>query len=240
MLAGGGILALDPALLERMTSVFTRLDTSSEMRLAFWESTVAMIADHPFLGIGWGAYWMVYPLYDFYMQGAAGTTIKIVHAHNMYLNYAAEIGIIGALAFFWFFFGTLVTALRTRFLTLEEIEREAQAGRAPQPTDLSPESGIDEELRAVHESVAARTEAPAWNWAAFRAEVSHWEERRLASGFALGIGLALVSIALNGLTDDLLFNIPSSMLMWMLAAAAASLSLVSKREQAATRKEQQT
>lgn len=240
VLVGGGILALDPALLERMTSVFTRLDTSSEMRLAFWESTVAMIADHPFLGIGWGAYWMVYPLYDFYMQGAAGTTIKIVHAHNMYLNYAAEIGIIGALAFFWFFFGTLVTALRTRFLTPEEIEREAQAGRAPQPTDLSPESGIDEELRAVHESIAVRTEAPAWNWEAFRVEVSHWEERRLASGFALGIGLALVSIALNGLTDDLLFNIPSSMLMWMLAATAASLSFVSKREQAATRKEQQT
>lgn len=174
------------------------------------------------------------------MQGAAGTTIKIVHAHNMYLNYAAEIGIIGALAFFWFFFGTLVTALRMRFLTPEEIEREAQAGRAPQPTDLSSESGIDEELRAVHESIAVRTEVPAWNWAAFRAEVSHWEERRLASGFVLGIGLALVSIALNGLTDDLLFNIPSSMLMWMLAAAAASLSLVSKREQAVTRKEQRT
>lgn len=237
VLAGGAILALDPALLERLTSVFTRLDTSSEMRLAFWESTVAMIADHPFLGIGWGAYWMVYPLYDFYMQGAAGTTIKIVHAHNMYLNYAAEIGIVGALAFFWFFFGTMVTALRTRFLTPEELAQRAQEKRAPLPTDLSAESSIDEELRAVSESVAASAEAPSWGWADFRAEITHWEERRFASGLALGIGLAFLSMALNGLTDDLLFNIPSSMLMWMLAAWAACLSLVSRREQEELEKE---
>lgn len=239
VLVGGGILALDPALWERLTSVFTKMDTSSEMRLAFWESTAAMIADHPFLGIGWGAYWMVYPLYDFYMQGAAGTTIKIVHAHNMYLNYAAEIGIIGALAFFWFFFGTLVTALRTHFLTPEEITRRAQERRAPQPTDLSPESSIDEELRSVSESVAPAETPPTWRWSALLADVTHWEERRLSSGLALGIGLAFLSIALNGLTDDLLFNIPSSMLMWMLAALAAGLSLVSKREQEDLGKEAQ-
>lgn len=106
------LFALDPMLYERITSVFTKVDTSTEMRLAFWESTVAMIQDHPFLGIGWGAYWMVYPEYDFYLQGA---NVLIVHAHNIYLNYMAEIGIPGAVAFFWFFFGTMVMALRTHF-----------------------------------------------------------------------------------------------------------------------------
>lgn len=48
------LFAVDPMLYERITSVFTKVDTSTEMRLAFWESTVAMIQDHPFLGIGWG------------------------------------------------------------------------------------------------------------------------------------------------------------------------------------------
>ena len=48
------LFVLDPMLYERITSVFTKVDTSTEMRLAFWESTVAMIQDHPFLGIGWG------------------------------------------------------------------------------------------------------------------------------------------------------------------------------------------
>ena len=89
----------------------------------------------------------------------------------------------------------------------------------------------------MSESVAASAEAPSWSWADFRAEITHWEERRFASGLALGIGLAFLSMALNGLTDDLLFNIPSSMLMWMLAAWAACLSLVSRREQEELEKE---
>ena len=113
LVAGGVLLLADSALYGRLASVFTSMDTSSEMRLAFWEATVAMIQDHPFLGIGWGAYWMVYPEYDFYMQGAP---IKIVHAHNIYLNYMAEIGIAGAVAFFWYFFGTMRLCLGAKIL----------------------------------------------------------------------------------------------------------------------------
>ena len=161
LVVGGAILALDPALMERLSSVFTKVDTSSEMRLALWESTSAMIQDHPFLGIGWGAYWMVYPEYDFYLQGAA---VRIVHAHNLYLNYAAEIGIAGALSFLWYFFGTMLMALRSKV-------QEASG---------------------------------------------------LLQGLMLGVGLAIFSVALNGLTDDVLFNIPSSMLLWLLCALAAA------------------
>ena len=232
IVVGGAILLFDQTLLERLLSVFTKMDTSSEMRLAFWESTLAMIEDHPFLGIGWGAYYLVYPLYDFYMQGAAGTTITIVHAHNMYLNYAAEIGILGALAFCWFFFGTLVTALRTRFLSQEELEQQAAAKREALPTDLSADNALDEELKQVHEGL--KENAPQhWTWQDFRAEVSTWDGQQLLSGLSLGIGLAFLSIALNGLTDDLLFNIPSSMLMWLLAALAGVLALASREQEAA-------
>jgi putative inorganic carbon (HCO3(-)) transporter len=82
--------------IERFASVFDPTDTSATMRLAMWQSTLSMIADKPFLGIGWGAYWMVYPHYDFFIHNP---NIKILHAHNMYLNIAAEIGIPGFLAF---------------------------------------------------------------------------------------------------------------------------------------------
>lgn len=185
------LFVLDPMLYERITSVFTKVDTSTEMRLAFWESTVAMIQDHPFLGIGWGAYWMVYPEYDFYLQGA---NVLIVHAHNIYLNYMAEIGIPGAVAFFWFFFGTMIMALRTHF--------PADTGAAEQTTPFG------------------KYQMPfRWNrlW-------HDWKEHDILAGLSLGIGLAVLSVALNGLTDDLLFNIPSSMLLWMLAALAGALS----------------
>lgn len=160
-------LTLDPLLMDRLTSALLAADTSSEMRLALWESTVDMIFDHSLLGIGWGAYWLVYPQYDFYINDAA---VKIVHAHNMYLNLAAEIGIFGALAYFWTFFGTLGIALRRGAAT-----------------------------------PFVRT-------------------------FRTGAALALLSVALGGLTDDVVFNMPTSMLLWMLLALMAASGEMSKED----------
>jgi putative inorganic carbon (HCO3(-)) transporter len=92
------------------------MDTSSEMRLAFWESTIAMILDHPLLGIGWGSYFMVYPNYDYYMQG---NFIKIVHAHNMYLNFMAEIGLFGFASYMVCFFGVIYKAFKAQVMKLD-------------------------------------------------------------------------------------------------------------------------
>ena len=155
IVAVAGVLALDPVLLERMQTAFLVADTSSEMRIAMWESTVQMIMDHPLLGIGWGAYWMVYPLYDTYIVDGS---VILVHAHNIYLNYWAEIGLVGGTAFLWYFFKTMGLALFNKRVLPD----------------------------------------------------------KLMEGLLLGLGLSLVSVALNGLTDDVLFNIPSSMLLWML------------------------
>ena len=107
---GAALLIADPVLADRLMSVFTKMDTSMEMRLALWESSVAMIMDHPLLGIGWGSFLKVYPEYDFYINNAA---TEMFHAHNLYLHYAAEIGVIGAAAYFWYFFGTMFTAFRS-------------------------------------------------------------------------------------------------------------------------------
>jgi putative inorganic carbon (HCO3(-)) transporter len=214
-----GLLVVDPVLYERLSSVFTKVDTSSEMRLAFWESTVAMIQDHPFLGIGWGAYWMVYPEYDFYLQGA---DIRIVHAHNWYLNYAAEIGIPGMLSFVWLFFGSLFLTLQQKFLPPKSLTP------APTPFDYNEDAAADVELKKVADSVqteAERPEVPLWQ------DFCHWTDWHLLGGTALGLGLALISVALNGFTDDLLFNIPSSMLLWMLFAFIAAVAELNQSEE---------
>ena len=214
-----GLLVVDPVLYERLSSVFTKVDTSSEMRLAFWESTVAMIQDHPFLGIGWGAYWMVYPEYDFYLQGA---DIRIVHAHNWYLNYAAEIGIPGMLSFVWLFFGSLFLTLQQKFLPPKSLTP------APTPFDYNEDAAADVELKKVADSVQVEEEAPEvplWQ------DFCHWTDWHLLGGAALGLGLALISVALNGFTDDLLFNIPSSMLLWMLFAFIAAVAELNPSEE---------
>nr|WP_239476366.1 O-antigen ligase family protein [Megamonas rupellensis] len=110
------LLLSDATLVDRMTSIFTKMDTSSEMRLAFWESTIAMILDHPLLGIGWGSYFMVYPNYDYYMQG---NFIKIVHAHNMYLNFMAEIGLFGFASYMVCFFGVIYKTFKAQVMKLD-------------------------------------------------------------------------------------------------------------------------
>lgn len=156
---GAGLIFIDTSITERFLSAFDASDSSSQMRMGLWESTFAMIVEHPLLGIGWGAYWMVYPYYDFFVQNA---DVRIVHAHNMYLNIAAETGVFGLAAFSVNFFGHMHLAL-SRFYRRQD---------------------------------------------------------RFLNGLLCGIGLALISIAVNGLTDYVLFNIELSMLFWLLCAVA--------------------
>ncbi len=106
---------------ERIISIFNPADTSSTLRIALWESTIMMITDRPLLGSGWGSYWLVYPQYDFFIQNAETT---IFHAHNMYLNIAAEIGIPGLLFFLAIIFGHI----RAGWTVLRTVEDPALAG----------------------------------------------------------------------------------------------------------------
>lgn len=90
----------------RLLSIFSSsgADTSVSMRLEMWEAAVKMTLDHPFLGIGWGRFKYVYPVYNELIQEAG---ITIFHAHNMFLNILAETGIIGSIFCWWFYFGNL-------------------------------------------------------------------------------------------------------------------------------------
>lgn len=103
------VMAGHDVVMERLMSIANPTDTSSTLRIALWESTLAMISHNPFLGIGWGAYALVYPEYDFFVLDA-GT--KIFHAHNMYLHIAAEIGIPGLLTFLGLMGGHAAVAFR--------------------------------------------------------------------------------------------------------------------------------
>lgn len=94
---------------ERFLSLFSGEDTSTLLRFALWESTELMIEQHPFFGIGWGAYFKAYPDYDFYV---GNPTVIIYHAHNMYLSILAEVGIPGGLCYIALIFGHLLHAVR--------------------------------------------------------------------------------------------------------------------------------
>ena len=89
--------------------------------MALWESTWGMISDHPLTGVGWGAYQFVYPQYDFFIQNP--DTI-IFHAHNLYLNIAAELGLPGIA----FFLLALATHLAIAFQVLHRTKSVERRG----------------------------------------------------------------------------------------------------------------
>lgn len=93
-----GVAAQD-AFMARLLSIrgmFHSADSSVALRWALWESTLAMIEEHPWLGLGWGSYRFVYPEYDFFVQNP---DVIIYHGHNTLLSLAAEIGIPGMICF---------------------------------------------------------------------------------------------------------------------------------------------
>jgi len=61
--------------------------------LALWSAEVMLFSSHPILGVGYGN---SPPLYNAFL-GSNGP--DVLHAHNMYLQFLAEMGIVGFLVF---------------------------------------------------------------------------------------------------------------------------------------------
>ena len=323
----GLIIYSDITFMQRILSIFTETTDSSEgLRVGIWVSTISMIADHPFVGIGWGAFKFIYPQYNYYLQD---TTQTIYHAHNLFLQTAAEVGIVGALAYFWYFFGTMSQSLAlntninylqmksdakkfaanarstaknshfkdklveviltSRFLQILAqfkamfILRMADFSNkimdwfsfTPSESDIrksgkNDEDITDEELGEVEEKREEKKSElvhhEELNWSSpplsksknddkkssdkddddkmdlqrfaserielfpRRIEILKFPTDQIIEGLRLGIGLAFLSMALNGMSDDLLFNIPSSILMWTLGALSAAIKIDSKSE----------
>lgn len=71
-------------------------------RFLLWQSAYQMFLDHPVTGVGWSNFQKVYPTE--YISPLAKEP-NLVHAHNTFLQFLAECGLIGALAFlnFWIY-----------------------------------------------------------------------------------------------------------------------------------------
>ncbi|HLY65964.1 MAG TPA: O-antigen ligase family protein, partial [Chloroflexota bacterium] len=63
---------------------------SAVQRLAFWQAGLNMFTDNPVLGVGIGNYIEAYPKY-----APQGWEAVLGHAHDYYLNAAAETGLVG-------------------------------------------------------------------------------------------------------------------------------------------------
>jgi O-antigen ligase len=70
-------------------------DLLHEGRPVVWGKVVKIIGDYPLLGTGLGTFASVYPAYD-----DSGKSVRYSHAHNDYLEYLSELGVVGLILLF--------------------------------------------------------------------------------------------------------------------------------------------
>ena len=78
----------------RLFSIGDLYESSNRYRLHTWQGTLKMLATHPFgIGVGERAWRTVYPHY------ALSGTATVMHAHNVFLQVATELGAVGFVLF---------------------------------------------------------------------------------------------------------------------------------------------
>ncbi len=93
-----GIFLLPQSILNRIISIGNFADSSNAYRLKMWEITLDIIRDNPIAGVGFG-HLPFKETFESYIR-----TMPTYHAHNTYLEIAAELGIPGLLAFLFLLF----------------------------------------------------------------------------------------------------------------------------------------
>jgi O-antigen ligase len=110
LLAASGVLqgrSLSPSALHSAPHLVGVLD---EVRIPVWQSTLEMIADHPWMGVGLDGFRFVYPRY---MRIEAWTEPLLYHPHNAWLDAAVRLGLPG-LAAYGLLVGSVVRGVRRR------------------------------------------------------------------------------------------------------------------------------
>ena len=74
----------------------TGKDVTVVSRIEAWKSALAMFKDHPFTGVGLNNFYVNYEKYK-----TPAAPFMMEHAHNTFLNTAAELGLFGLFAFLW-------------------------------------------------------------------------------------------------------------------------------------------
>jgi len=124
-LLAGGVARIPPSIVERFSDLAPFVGVSDVRgvqvtdanfavveRMAHWQAAWAMWTAHPWLGVGIGNYEAAYAEYALPLWSE-----PLGHAHNYYLNIAAESGVVGLLAYLLLWGTALVIAWRTTFST---------------------------------------------------------------------------------------------------------------------------
>jgi hypothetical protein len=170
-------------------------DYSTAERLAHWIAGVHMFLNHPLTGVGIGNYSDAYPRYFITIF-----VNSLGHAHNYYINIAAETGAIGLTAYLLFLMAIFVTGgnafqvISKRYMQAK-VQRSTEFLQAQTPQTSQKLACTRNKLLFALQRLSRIAGSQGAN------EVKNM----LRNDRALAIGLlaALISICVHNLVDDL-------------------------------------
>ncbi len=98
VLAGAAFAFAPGAYHERLWSIFDPHHPTNQQREFMWDAGMRMFRDHPLTGVGLQD---LHALYDQYR--APASTERAGHLHNVFVQIAAQMGIVGLAAFAWLY-----------------------------------------------------------------------------------------------------------------------------------------
>ena len=97
----------------RLLSIGDLGESSIRYRLQTWQGTLKMLKAYPFgIGVGERAWRAVYPHF------AVSGTKTVMHAHNVFLQVATELGMVGMIVFLLLIFTALLSACKKKNFTM--------------------------------------------------------------------------------------------------------------------------
>jgi O-antigen ligase len=184
----------------------TSQDYSTAERLAHWFAGLHMFVDHPILGVGIGNYANAYPQYFITIF-----TDPLGHAHNYYINIAAETGSIGLTAFA-FFLLAVVVAGRHSLLEISKKWRQAKEQVPQSKPAIQAPLGRSKKLKLLLRPLSLLQY--------YQGQEQFELVRILTNDRALAIGIlaALIAISVHNFVDDLFVHSLTNLLALLLIA----------------------
>lgn len=185
-------------------------DYSTAERLAHWIAGIHMFLDHPWLGVGIGNYPDVYQ--NYYITIFVNS---LGHAHNYYINIAAEMGAIGLTIFLLFLFA-LFLAAGSAYHAISTHTAEAKAASQKQPLHREiPPWDINKLLTRLSLRPISITQ-----YDTSHSTRLHTLAQRLTNDRALAVGLlaALLTVCVHNFVDDLYVHSMTNLIALLLIA----------------------
>jgi O-antigen ligase len=181
-------------------------DYSTAERLAHWIAGLHMFLDHPILGVGIGNYADAYPQYFITIF-----VDPLGHAHNYYINIAAETGFIGLTAYVLFLFAMFVAGVTALRHINKKYEQAKMQEPEAQPVIEAP-LGSRNKLKLLLRPLSLAQH--------YRRQKQHAIAAMLTNDRALAIGLlaALITVSVHNLVDDLYVHSLTTLIALLLIA----------------------